>query len=453
MAVTECLRLESYTARGSEFVINYILDKQEFSLRFSYQQVDFDLLRRDIGGPKMDRLLAVIAFIFGLNFCSLAPAVYDVSKYSQYIDVDLKTLFSHLYNGIFAQHRFENQLFDYKGPQILGQAHSSLDPYTFHASDIGPEVLMSSSVGKDSLVAMKLLERMEVPFSSYNMRFVLWGEDSERSQLDRLLDVCDPIRRHVVEGSDIGLRELIDQKYSKIIKTICSPATPNAVFLALPVMLQHGYRYLVVGNEMSADTPNFFSKELDQQVNHQWGKSLDAEKLIEGYISKNLISSFSFFSILKPFSEYTIFSLLRNDQQYFYLTHSCNLLSTWCRRCPKCVYVWLQSLAYLDESVVSQVFEENLFEVTDVEDILLELIGLNGNKPFECVGDIEESQLAFVVCMEKGYDGPVLQQFRKALLPQINVPNLRERYSLLLNPAHNIPQRFLFRLQGIIKSL
>ena len=88
--------------------------------------------------------------IEGMKYCSLAPRFYDVSRYATFFTADTETLFTLLYQHIFAQHRWENNLAHYPGPIILADRSSAL-PSPITMTETTPSPLLSCGGGKDSL--------------------------------------------------------------------------------------------------------------------------------------------------------------------------------------------------------------------------------------------------------------------------------------------------------------
>ena len=107
---------------------------------------------------------------------------------------------------------------------------------------------------------------------------------------------------------------------------ICAE-TPAAIMGAIPVALAHGYQYMSLGHERSADSLNLVWHATGEGINHQWGKSLEAELLIDNYIRQHLISGLTYFSLLKPIHDVVIFSLLNDDRPAVARTHSSTFAS------------------------------------------------------------------------------------------------------------------------------
>jgi hypothetical protein len=64
----------------------------------------------------------------------------------------------------------------------------------------------------------------------------------------------------------------------------------------------------------------------------------------------------------------------------------------WCKKCPKCAYVWFGYLAYFEKSLVDQIFGSNPFDDEDLIIHYKNMTGIEGHRSFECIGNIEECQ-------------------------------------------------------------
>jgi hypothetical protein len=133
----------------------------------------------------------------------------------------------------------------------------------------------------------------------------------------------------------------------------------------------------------------------------------DAERLLHDYIRAHLVSDLAMFHLLRPVYDLNVFSMLRNDLAAVPSTHSCARQKPWCCRCAKCVYVWMNYVAWLPEETVSETFEVNLFEIPENRTVLRKMLGLESFKPTDCVGTVSEARLAFSMCRAKGVGGVI----------------------------------------------
>ena len=231
--------------------------------------------------------------------------------------------------------------------------------------------------------------------------------------LDSLLDHGSPRhRRRLWIFDDFLESPVLQLGLDDGPKTLTAAETPSSIFTAIPFALQHGYLYFSLGHERSADTGQVFWKKTGEDVNHQWGKSLEAEELLNNYVQENLVSNLTYFSILKPIYDVMIFNLLRQDLDAVPYTHSCNEAKPWCKKCPKCAYVWLNYMAWLPVELVNEIFEDtNLFDTEENQKTFMQLIGAADQLPFECIGQANESRLAFEMCHRKGLEGKAMDRY------------------------------------------
>jgi hypothetical protein len=208
---------------------------------------------------------------------------------------------------------------------------------------------------------------------------------------------------------------VVDLEGAPGIATLTAAETPASLFAALPIALAHGYTSLCLAHEKSADVGNLIWEATDEDVNHQWGKSLEAEVLLGDYVRAELLANLSYFSILKPVHDLVIFNMLRRRLDAVVDTHSCNLVKPWCNRCAKCAYVFLNYAAYLPDDLVAQIFSINLFDVPENLEHFQGLLGLREHTPFECVGQVEESRLAFAACVRRGCTGLAIDELASAV--------------------------------------
>ena len=104
-----------------------------------------------------------------------------------------------------------------------------------------------------------------------------------------------------------------------------------------------------------------------------------------------------YFSFLRPLAELQIAHLFSTFTQYHEVFRSCNVGSKsdkWCANCAKCLFVYIILSPFLSEEKMVHIFGENLLEKKELIDIFEQLVGLQQNKPFECVGSTFEARLA-----------------------------------------------------------
>ncbi len=191
------------------------------------------------------------------------------------------------------------------------------------------------------------------------------------------------------------------------------PITAIISALAMLVAETGGFDVVAFSNERSANDANTVYHSLE--INHQWSKSLEFEKAFRTHLRDTCGTSVEYVSLLRPWSEIRIVQEFVRFEQALPLFTSCNKnwkvgpgekqTTLWCRKCPKCAFTGLLLAAFLPrERVVALQGGDVLMEPSLVT-MYRELLGLEGHKPFECVGTPHETAAAFHLAHERnGYD-------------------------------------------------
>ena len=441
------LWLGAHTRSRQQLSLAFGIDDLRFTASYWYGDVDLRALEERYGREFMERIYFHIAAFTANTLVSLQPDYFDPGPYAHFCTPEFWTLWKRVVLGVWAQWRYENDRPDYFGPELLTPVGSGNHPKATRIrtpqSGEAP-VLSFCGGGKDSLVSLKLLERAGVRFDTLAYSSSIYGSaDRQHALIDRLLDaaVDGSVRRRRVWGYD----DLTDSPVLKLASeygtaTLTAAETPCSIFVALPLALQHGYTYLCLGHERSADVGNGVWGRTGEEINHQWGKSHEAEVLLNEYIGSQLIENCRYFSILKPIYDVLIFNLLAQDVSCLGMTHSCNVQKPWCGRCPKCAYVWLSYMAYLPTLLVDVVFagHGNLLDAPENQVCFRQMLGLEAHTPFECIGMVDEARLAFELCRRKGLRGEAMEMFERDV-PPVDVASLLERYLHVNDELDTLP--------------
>ena len=390
------------------------IDDLRFHFTVWYEDLDLDALARQHGDELLDRLAFHVA-MFQINaVCSLQPDSIELGPYARFATAAFMALWRTVFRRVWAQWRWEHDLPDYEGPRFVDAAAPPSQPVSTPAGPV--ELLAFCGGGKDSLVALKLLERGCLPFATLGYAHSIYGNAAQQhALLDRVGEVTTRTRAERQWIVD----DFLDAPLALRGKSVLAAETPASVFAALPLALARGYRGLVVAHEASANTGNLVWH--GEEVNHQWGKSREAEALLDDYVRRELLVDVRYFSVLQPVHDEVIFELLARDAALAPLTHSCNVAKPWCGRCAKCAYVWLQMAAHLPPAIVRATFGADLGEQPENERWFRELFGLTEHSPFECVGSPAEARLALALLPRPL--GPRLAKFADEIGP-VEIPTV-----------------------------
>jgi hypothetical protein len=195
------------------------------------------------------------------------------------------------------------------------------------------------------------------------------------------------------------------------------PVTAINSLIAIATAVLHGLGPVVMSNERSASDPNLIWN--GHEVNHQWSKGVAAEGLLRAAVTAHAGLTEPYLSLLRSLSELHIARLFARYRAYDDVVTSCNKAFKlhdptvrWCGDCPKCRFVFLALAPFMERSRLAHIFGTDLFADPAQVPGYLELLGIDAHKPFECVGEVEESLVALSMLDD---DAPVLVALRAAV--------------------------------------
>jgi UDP-N-acetyl-alpha-D-muramoyl-L-alanyl-L-glutamate epimerase len=208
---------------------------------------------------------------------------------------------------------------------------------------------------------------------------------------------------------------------------------------------------IVVSNERSANQGNLCY--LGEEINHQFSKSYEFERLFNALLQRRVHAGLRYFSFLRPLSELGIAEAFSKSSAYDLAFTSCNGAfklhpksgrKRWCLRCPKCLFVYLMLAPFMAPKRMIGIFGEELLSREDLAEGFDALCGFGVHKPFECVGEPEEAQAAFVILgrRKEWQDSALVKRFKAEYQSCIAEPDaliskvLHPAQEHALSPAH-----------------
>lgn len=299
--------------------------------------------------------------------------------------------------------------------------------------------------GKDSLVSVELLEAAGLDYSP----FAVNPKGPILSSIARIARTPIYVTR-TLDPEMIRLSTAPGYYNGHVPSTAI-----NSMIAALAALL-FSYARIVLSNERSASEGNAIHD--GREVNHQYSKSLEFERRIAEILSDATGGALSYFSLLRPYSEARIARIFARETRFDHDFSSCNRnfkLSghdgpLWCGECPKCHFVFLIFAPVMDKDRLISIFGQNLLEKSANERSFRELTGLDGQKPWECVGEIEEA----AACLYALSDRPewdsafIVRALHDDLLAQYGRPRLAAAlHDLMVDSAdHLIPAAIAERI-------
>ena len=251
-------------------------------------------------------------------------------------------------------------------------------------------VLVPIGGGKDSAVTLELLRLAGKSIYAYII--------NPRGATIHTTEVAGLDAAHVISAKrtlDPNMLELNRQGYLNGH----TPFSALVAFSGIIAARMHGLSMVALSNESSANE----STVQGSTVNHQYSKSFKFEEDFHYYQTTYLRGSAYYFSLLRPLSEFQIARYFAGQKQYHGIFRSCNAGSktdSWCGRCPKCLFVYLILSPFLKPQEVRDIFGRNMLDDWDMKETLDQLIGIEEEKPFECVGSRDEINTAIVLTIK-----------------------------------------------------
>lgn len=455
------ISVEGWRTGPRHLEVSFLLDDRwRFLTRVLYHDLDLDALAARVPAPVLRRLWCHAALFEGMRFMAVFPREYDVTALADGLDGASLAAFRDWVVPLWSQHLYENDVVDWKGPEMVCAAPPGDDGPAPHASGEAARVLCANGGGKDSFLVMKTLERAGVPHAAFQVARSEYGRFDVQHEVHaralRTLPRVERLHRVTVhddftDGVFMGLVNP-ELRGDAVRGLPCQVGSPEMIFHALPLALAHGYDSIALGNERSADVPQASLDGLGIPVNHQWLKSMEAEERFDGLVGGRLLSGFRVFSLLRPLYDHRIYGLFARTPEALPDIHSCNVEKPWCRRCAKCAYVWIQLTATFGRERIDPVFGRNLLDDPGLALEWRRLLGLEDRNAFECVGTTDETRLAFAAARDAGVTGAAMDVFEREVLAVEGVPGdaAREELSRRHDEAHRVPAALWERVKEFL---
>lgn len=291
--------------------------------------------------------------------------------------------------------------------------------------------------GKDSCVSLEVLKRIkDEKITTYSVNRI--------EAVKKVIDVTDN------KIGDILCRRTLDKTMLQLnSEGYINGHTPFSAIVAFSSVLTaalNGQKYITLSNENSANE----STVKDSKVNHQYSKSYEFELDFNDYIATIVESDIRYFSLLRPLTEIQIAKIFASSDKYLEIFRSCNAGSKkgiWCCDCPKCLFVYIILSPFLSQERLTEVFGENLLNKESLEKYFRELVGIDENKPFECVGTRSEVVASLKYIIEKGEKLKLTEKYKDYIV------NNGEDLKILLGEwcdEHLVPDNFVKEIRKVV---
>jgi len=333
----------------------------------------------------LDRIFKLVFLLAGVSYYKArVPSKLVCNAFA--LDADTAAFLHKVYLNGLGEFAFENKLnlnFSFENTNAAIDAPLQLA--------LPARVLVPVGGGKDSVVTLEALKQgcMDVTC------FALGGPAGAAQPIADCIRVSG---QPSVFVSRIIAPSLIELNKQTGVYNGHVPITAILSAIALACTVLYGFNAVVMSNEHSASAPNMVVNGLE--VNHQYSKSFAFERDLAAYIATHISPDITYLSFLRPCSELDITRRFAKLHAYHNVFRSCNTAfkqnvsargTQWCCNCPKCRFVFLALAPFMAREKLTGIFGANMLDDATQIDGFAALCGVSGYKPFECVGEVEES--------------------------------------------------------------
>jgi len=394
---------------------------------------------------RVDPLLSLLHWVAGVSYFKLA-APPQVSCETSVPTPAVAALLEALYSEGLGEFAYCNALAELPRPRFP-RAEGELGTTPSPESSSAPNrVLVPVGGGKDSAVALEIVRRSGSELALFSI-----GE-------------APPIARTVAaaELPHLLVRRRLDPQLAELNAAGALnghvPITAIVSCVALLTAALHGFDAVAMANERSASAGNLHWDGIE--VNHQFSKGLAAERLLGAALAE-INSGVELFSILRPASELAIARAFARLERYHGAFTSCNAIfrldsslrtASWCCDCPKCRFVFLVLAPFSSPAHLREIFGVDLLDQESQFEGFALLTATGGHKPFECVGEEQESLAAMrLLAADPRWSAHrVVSRLAAEVLPAHPVTAGDPAEVLALSEEHRVPAALMSDVRALL---
>ncbi len=399
---------------------------------------------------RVDGLLALLHWVAGVSYFKTALPPH-VSCETGDPPPAVASLLEALYSEGLAELAFTNGLPGLPRPSFAGGASSTrlatAAATIAQPADTSPRrVLVPIGGGKDSAVALEIVRR-----SGHELALFSLGD---APPIARTVAVAGLPRLLATRTLDPSLRSL--NAAGALNGHV--PITAIVSCAALLTAALNGFDAVAMANERSASAGNVAWDGVE--VNHQFSKGLRAERLLHGALAE-LAPGLTLFSVLRPASELAIARAFARMDSYHGAFTSCNAIfridpalraASWCCDCPKCRFVFLALAPFSEPAHLRAIFGSDLLDDERQFEGFALLTATGGHKPFECVGEEQESLAAIRLLAqdERWREQRVVRRLAAEVLPRFPANAGDPHTALALSDEHAVPAALMAEVRAVL---
>jgi len=456
MAVDAPQRPEAFDPAAFEtfrFLAREIDDRGRVSLRYALDD-EIEFVERfelpegtrvsDADRERVDGILSLLHWAAGVSYYK-AAAPPRVECEAGAPPPAAGQLLDALYSEGLGEFAFTNELPALPRPQFPTGAAV---PSAASKDGASGRTLVPIGGGKDSVVALDIVRRVGAEPALFSVG-----------------DAGPIARTAAVAGLEhLIVRRRLDPRLAELNRAGALnghvPITAIVSCAAILTAALGGFGAVAMANERSASHGNVSWDGVD--VNHQFSKSVRVEGLMRAALAE-LGAEVDYFSVLRPASELAIARAFARMTEYHGAFSSCNTnfrldssapAQSWCCDCPKCRFVFLVMAPFSEPDHLRSVFGRDMLDdEAQLEGFAL-LAASGGLKPFECVGEEEESRAAMrMLAEDPRWSGhSVVRRLAAEVLPRFRPDDGLPAEALALSDDHSVPAALMPTVRAILGS-
>ena len=430
VAVFRFVRCEFDAATGVASLVYAFDDGPEMTEQVTVPGAPFTL--EGVRAAAVQQALRLLHLIAGVSYYKAAvPGEIRIDSYA--IDDATASLLENIYVSGLGEFAYRNGL-DLHGRVVFPRSASAAAPAG--AAGLRQHALVAIGGGKDSLVSIEALRSAAVE------QTVTWIGNSQ------LIAAC--AARTELPTLNLGRAiapELFELNRQGAWNGHIPVTAVNSAILVLAALLQ-GVDQVVFSNERSASYGSMIPGT--GEVNHQWSKGWAFEQAFGEYVQSRIATDLHYYSLLRPLSELAVARQFAKVDRYDAFFSSCNRnfhilgerpVNRWCGVCPKCHFVFLALAPFMPKLRLVGIFGRNLLDDESQAPGFDALLEFQDHKPFECVGEGQESRaaMATLAARPEWKEDVLVERFIREIQPQLVASELQIQPLLKLDGEHRVP--------------
>lgn len=387
--------------------------------------------------PAQTRSLRALHLALGVSYYKIFTPAQIIQPYR--MSADEASFWNEVWRNGLGEFLYINQL----SPEVLA-GFNEQDGQSFDGPAAAAEetALLGIGGGKDSIVAGELLKQLSIPTEGFVMAT---GE-----QLGQAKAVAETMRvplnivERALDKRLLDVQELPGAHKGHIPISLIFGLVGTALAIA------KGAAYVVVANEASASIPRITWEH--GAVNHQWTKSFAFEQQLQAFVRDRVSAGVTYFSAVRQLTSVGVAKLFARHPKYLEVFTSDNSVfridpakrpnARWSLDSPKSLSSFILLAPWLNEADIVRAFGRNFLDETSLRDLFLEMVGVQGEPPLDCVGTADELALSLNVAVSQGkfVNAALTKLAREKFVLEDKDWQPELRTALALQPEHALPR-------------